>query len=69
MSRSHSIEVVLLDESDVLNHALTSHGMTKFRMMFMSINPANQQRLPINLKQSIGDLDTTKTHIVCLTVK
>ena len=63
MRAAHGIKVVLLHQQDVLHHRLLIHDLTMQRMVLVTVNAANQQRLTVKQQQTIFNSHLAETNI------
>ena len=47
MGAAHGVKIVLLHQQNVFNHGLFIHHLAVFRVMFMAVGAADQQRLTV----------------------
>lgn len=53
MGAAHRIEVKLLQEEDVIQHALLGHSLASPLIMLMPVHALHQDRLPVDKKLSL----------------
>ncbi len=63
MRTAHGVKVVLLHQQDILHHRLLIHDLTMQRMMLVTVNAANQQRLAVQQQQAIFNPHLAETDI------
>ena len=63
MRTAHGVKVVLLHQQDILHHRLLIHDLTMQRMMLVTVNAANQQRLAVQQQQTIFNPHFAETDI------
>ncbi|CCK05697.1 hypothetical protein BN128_3975 [Cronobacter sakazakii 696] len=63
---AHGVEVVLLHQQDVLHHRRLVHRLAFFRVMLVTVNAADQQRLAVERQQAVVDFHATKADVVRL---
>ena len=62
MRTAHGVKVVLLHQQDILHHRLLIHDLTMQRMMLVTVNASNQQRLAVQ-QQTIFNPHLAETDI------
>ncbi|CCJ88980.1 hypothetical protein BN132_908 [Cronobacter turicensis 564] len=63
---AHGIKVVLLHQQDILHHRRLVHRLAFFRVMLVTVNAADQQRLAVERQQAVVDFHATKADVVRL---
>ena len=68
MRGAHRIKVILFKQLDIKEHIFTGKRVPLFRMMLMTVNTTDQQRLTINFKLPVEDLNDTETNLISFTI-
>ncbi|CCJ95511.1 hypothetical protein BN131_3184 [Cronobacter malonaticus 681] len=63
---AHGVKVVLLHQQDILHHRRLVHRLAFFRVMLVTVNAADQQRLAVKRQQTVADFHATKADVVRL---
>ena len=63
MRAAHGVEVMLLHDFDIATHRRFVHHLAIFRVMFMPVDPADQQRLAVELQQAVADFNAAEAHV------
>ncbi len=60
---AHGVKVMLLHQLDIPTHGGLVHRLAGFRVMLMTVNPADQQRLTVDLQLTVANLHLAHAHV------
>ena len=64
MTGTHGIDVQLLHDLDILNHALHGYDVATIGIELMTVGTLDQDRLAVDEQLSAGNLDMTEAHLL-----
>ena len=64
MTCSHSVDISLLHQSDVLKHSFFGHHPAEFRVVLMTVYAAHLYRATIYEEQPVANLYCTEAHVL-----
>ena len=60
---AHGVKVMLLHQLNIPAHGGLVHRLAVFRVMLMTVNPADQQRLAVDLQLTVANLHLADAHV------
>ena len=64
MARTHSVNVVLLHDADVLNHAFDAHKITSVGIHFVTVGSLNEYGLTVYQELATLNLHVAETYLL-----